>query len=113
MEAVFPQAQSAELGTAAKIAIRLGSHVSVLHHAVFGYSDRELLDVAGSVEEFPVFVGFECLIPAKACDGFFAREKRIAAHVAPRKRAFPAVLCTKHPNPPAIHQRCEAQGTAS
>ena len=104
MESVFAKAEFPELWPTAQIAVGFRSNVGVNDHAVLRDGDFQVFDVAGPVEELPVFVRLDFGIPSQLGDRVSAREKCVAGHVAPGQRTKAAVLAAKHPDSPAIHQ---------
>ena len=56
-----------------------------------------MFDMSRTVEEFPVLVRFDFLVPTDAGDGVTTREKRIADHVAPTGFTDTFVFASMHP----------------
>jgi hypothetical protein len=72
-----------------------------------------MFNVGRSVEELPVLVRFDLVIPANAGDGVAPRKECVADHVAPTRFADAFVLASMHPDSAAIHERTEEHGPAT
>ncbi len=75
--------------------------------------DLQMFDLGRSIEELPVLVRFDLVIPANAGDRVATRQESVADHVAPTRFADAFVFASMHPDPAAIHQRAEQHWTAS
>ena len=105
MKTVFAKPHCAELRASTQVAIALAGYMGVMDRTIGCDGDLELRDVTGAVEEFPVLVGLDLLIPPKCGDRLLASEKRVADHVAPRNGTEPLVFAAVHPDSLAVHQR--------
>jgi len=77
------------------------------------HGDLQMFDMRSSIEELPVLVRFDLVIPANTGDRIATREECVADHVAPTGLANTFVLASMHPDPAAIHQRAEEHGPAT
>lgn len=76
-------------------------------------SDLQMLDQRGSIEELPMFVGFDFFIPTNAGDRVASRKERVTNHVAPTRFTYAFVFASMHPDPFPIPQRTEHHGLAT
>lgn len=72
-----------------------------------------MFNMGRSVEELPVLVRFDLVIPANAADRVASRQESVADHVAPTGLTDAFVFASMHPDPAAIHQRAEQHWTAT
>ena len=82
----------------------------VNYRAIQGHGDLQVFDLRCPVEELPVLVRFDLVVPANASDRVAACEERITDHIAPTGFADAFVLSSMHPNPGAVHQRAKEHG---
>lgn len=83
------------------------------YRAIECHGDLQMFNVGRSVEELPVLVRFDLVIPANAGDGVAPRKECVADHVAPTRFADAFVLASMHPDPGAIHERAKEHGPAA
>lgn len=113
MEAVFTKSDCAKLGSRAKVAIALRGDVSVSDEAIGRDRHLQSIDPTGSIEEFPVFVSLDLLVPSETGDGLLTGQKRVARHITPSDEADTPALAPMHPDPFTFHQRREHQWPAA
>ncbi len=83
------------------------------YRAIESHGDLQMFNLGRSVEELPVLVRLDLVIPTKAGDRVATGEERVADHVAPTGFADAFVFASMHPDPGAIHQRAEEHGPAT
>ena len=83
------------------------------YRAIESHGDLKMFNLGRSVEELPVLVRLDLVIPTKAGDRVAAGEERVADHVAPTGFAHAFVFASMHPDPAAIHERTEEHGPAT
>ena len=83
------------------------------YRAIERYSDLQMLDQRSTIEELPVFVSLDLVIPSNAGDRVASRKKRVTNHVAPTSLADALVLASMHPDPFPVPQRTEHHGLAT
>jgi hypothetical protein len=83
------------------------------YRAIESHGDLKMLNLGRTVEELPVLVRLDLVIPPKAGDRVATGEERVADHVAPTGFADTFVFASMHPDPAAIHERTEEHGPAT
>lgn len=83
------------------------------YRAIEGDGNLQMFNLGRSVEELPVLVRLDLVIPTKAGDRVATGEERVTDHVAPTGFADAFVFATMHPDPSAIHQRAEKHRSAA
>lgn len=83
------------------------------YRAIERHGDLQMFDMRRSIEELPVLVRFDFIVPTNTSDGVAARKERVADHVAPASFADAFVFASVHPNSLAIHERAEEHGPAT
>ena len=113
METVFAKAHRTELRSATQVAIAGSGNMGVDDGAVRGDRDLQIGEVTRSVEELPMLVGLQGLVPTERRDCFLASEKRVADHVAPGHGADTFLFTAVHPDAFAVHQRRKHRGSTA
>ena len=75
---MFAKAHRTELRSATQVAIAGSGNMGVDDGAVRGDRDLQIGEVTRSVEELPMLVGLQGLVPTERRDCFLASEKRVA-----------------------------------
>ena len=83
------------------------------YRAIESDGDLKMFNLGRSVEELPVLVRLDLIIPTKAGDRVATGEERVTDHVAPTGFADAFAFAAMHPNPGAIHQRAKEHGPAA
>jgi hypothetical protein len=83
------------------------------YRAIESHGDLQVFDLGGSVEELPVLVRLDLVIPTKAGDRVATSKKSVANHVAPTGFADAFVFATMHPDATSIHERAEQHWSAA
>ncbi len=110
---MFAQAHRAKLGPVSKRSVWLRRYMVVDYRAIERYSDLQMLDLGRPVEELPVLVGFDLVIPANTGDRVTPREECVADHVAPTGFADAIAFASMHPDPFPVPQQTEHHGLAT
>jgi hypothetical protein len=72
-----------------------------------------MFNMGRSVEELPVLVRFDLVIPANAADRVASRQESVADHVAPTGLTDAFVFASMHPDAASIHQWAEKHRPAA
>ena len=83
------------------------------YRAIQCHGYLQMFNLGRPVEELPVLVGFDFIVPANTGDRLASREESIADHVAPTGFADAFSFAAMHPDPGAIHQRAKEHGPAA
>jgi hypothetical protein len=81
--------------------------VVVDYRAIERHGDLQMFDMRGSIEELPVLVRFDLVIPANSGDRVTPREECVAYHVAPTGFADAFAFASMHPDASSIHKWAE------
>ncbi len=83
------------------------------YRAIERHGDLQMFDLGRSIEELPVLVRFDLVIPANAGDRVTPRQECVADHVAPTGFADAFAFASMHPDAASIHQWAEKHWTAT
>ncbi len=83
------------------------------YRAIQCHGNLQMFNLGRPVEELPVLVGFDFIIPANTGDRVTPREESVAYHVAPTGFADAFAFAAMHPDPGAIHEWAEEHGAAA
>ncbi len=105
METVFAKPHRTKLRSATQVAVASACDMGVDDRTIGGDRDLQIGEVTRSVEELPVLVRLQGLVPTERCDRFLASEECVADHVAPGDRSNSLLFTAMHPDAFAVHQR--------
>ena len=81
--------------------------------AIECHGDLQMFNLGRSIEELPMLVRFDFIVPADTGNGVASREESVADHVAPTGLPDAFAFASMHPNPGAIHEWAEEHGPAA
>ena len=110
---MFAQAHRSKLGPGSQSSVRSGRYMVVDYRAIERNCDLQMLDQRSPIEELPVFVSLDLVIPTNSGDRVASRKERVTNHVAPASLTDSRVFASMHPDPFPILQRTEHHGLAT